>query len=91
MQLKALIAKNDTTVAQVARATKISSKTIYQWLNGQSPRNLDQVKKVAVHFNVTLDYLAFGDEQKQQNPITDFKDEINAGFFEVILRKVNKT
>jgi transcriptional regulator with XRE-family HTH domain len=89
-QLKELIHRNDTTVAQVARATKISSKTIYQWINGQKPRDLDQVKKVADHFEVTIDFLAFGIETTKSNPIAELKDEINAGFFEVILRKTNK-
>ena len=87
-QLKSLITKNDTTVAQLARATKISSKTIYQWLHGQKPRDLNQVRRVADHFSVTIDYLAFGIvNNKTKSEFSDYADEINAGVFEVILRK----
>ena len=59
-QLKNLLKDKDVTIAQLARATTISAKTLYQWLNGQSPKNLLQVRKVADYFEVTIDYLAFG-------------------------------
>lgn len=36
---------------------------------------------------VGLDYLCFGIEQKESS-LKDFKDEINAGIFEVLLRRV---
>ena len=87
-QLKKLLTENDTTVAQLARATKISSKTIYSWINGQSARDLDSLKNVSDHFNVSLDYLVFGiDEKNQKKTFVEFQDEINTGVFEVILRR----
>ena len=86
-QLKTLLKEKDITIAQLARATKISAKTLYQWLNGQSPKNLVQVRKVADYFAVTIDYLAFGIIQKNNLELIDFKNEFNAGVFEVILRK----
>lgn len=89
-QLKILIRQHDTTVAQVSRATKISSKTIYAWLQGQRPRDLSKIKSVAEHFNVSLDFLAFGAEIKSKFKLADYEDEINAGVFEVILRKVRE-
>lgn len=90
-QLKNLLKDRDVTVAQLARATMISAKTLYQWLNGQSPKNLIQVRKVADYFKVTIDYLAFGVLQKNNSELTDYKTEINAGVFEVILRKQKLT
>jgi len=86
-QLKDLLKQKDVTIAQLARATGISAKTIYQWLNGQKPRDLNQVKKVADYFGVSIDFLAFGIQSKTHNDINSFKEEINAGVFEVILRK----
>ncbi len=87
-QLKNLLHREDATVAQLARATKISAKTIYQWLQGQNPRDLKQVRKVADYFSVSIDFLAFGIEPKTKNSFTDYSEEINAGQFEVILRKI---
>lgn len=89
-QLKDLLKQKDTTIAQLARATHISSKTLYQWLNGQKPRDLNQVKKVANYFDVSLDYLAFGEISESKVGFEDYKEEINAGHFEVILRRIKK-
>lgn len=89
-QLKTLLHNKDVTVAQLSRATKISAKTLYQWLNGQSPKNLVQVRKVADYFEVTIDYLAFGILERSKSEIADFRNEINVGHFEVILKKIRK-
>lgn len=86
-QLKLLLNSKDITVAQLSRATSVPAKTVYHWLHGQSPRNLVQVKKIADYFGVTLDYLLFG----QMTPdvgIESLKNDILAGVFEVVLRKV---
>lgn len=90
IQLKKLLTEKDVTVAQLARATKLSSKTIYSWLSGQSARNLNDLKRVADYFNVSIDYLAFGIEPLKKIEFKDFDDEINAGIYEVVLRKVRK-
>lgn len=89
-QLKDLLRRNDMTVAQLSRATNISAKTIYQWLNGQKPRDISQVKRLADHFGVSVDFIAFGVQHKSKKEFSDFLEEINAGQFEVILRKVRK-
>ena len=87
-QLKKLLKKRDITVAQLSRSTGVNSKTIYSWIDGQSPRILSDVKKIAEYFDVSLDYLLF-DETKYEKKasISDFKDEINLGQLEIILRK----
>jgi transcriptional regulator with XRE-family HTH domain len=87
--LKRLMADNDVNAAQVSRATGISSRTIHNWLSGQPPRDVRQLKKVADYFKVTLDQLVFGNES-QRSALEEFKDEINAGIFEVILRRIKK-
>lgn len=59
--LKELIYEKDITAAQLARATKVPPQTLNNWLSGQMPRNLDQLKAVADYFQVSLDYLIFGE------------------------------
>jgi transcriptional regulator with XRE-family HTH domain len=86
-QLKLLLNNKDITVAQLSRATAVPAKTIYHWLHGQSPRNLVQVKKIADYFGVTLDYLLFG-QLAPVAGIDTLKNDILAGVFEVVLRKV---
>lgn len=88
-QLRSLLKDHDLTVAQLARATHVNAKTLYQWLYGQKPRNLEQVKKVADHFKVSIDYLVFDTPSVHQPLFSELQKEINAGVYEVILRRVN--
>ena len=87
-QLKYILRQKGITVLALSKATEVPVKTLYSWLQSQSPRNLNHLKKVAEHLNVSLDYLLFN-EEKTQTPFEDLKDEINAGTYEVILRKTN--
>jgi transcriptional regulator with XRE-family HTH domain len=87
--LKDLLKSSDTTVAQLSRATGVSSKTLYKWIDGQNPRDISQVKKIAIYFEKSVDELCFGDSPSaKKSPIEAHQAEINAGIFEVVLRKV---
>lgn len=88
MQLKNLLKKNDITVAQLSRATSVSNKTIYGWLDGLPPRNIKALKKVADHLDVSLDFLLFDDyKHNKEINLDDLKETLSIGHFEVILRK----
>ena len=90
-QLKKILKKNDLTVAKLSRSTKVSSKAIYSWLQGQSPKDLDQVVIVAKFLNVSLDYLITDTLTTEPKlniaDIKNINDELNLGNFEIILRK----
>lgn len=90
--LKKLIKERGTTIAHLSRATSVPLQTLHGWLNGSEPKSLRQVKLIADYFEVDLDYLCFGikPNTKTKGPIEDFRDEINAGVFEVVLRRVKK-
>lgn len=84
--LKKLIKVKGITITALSRATKVPLQTIHGWLQGSEPKGLKQVKKVADYFQVDLDYFCFGIEPKSPT-FRDYQDEINAGVFEVILRR----
>lgn len=89
--LKILLDEKGMNASQLARATKIPNSTIGNWLSGLEPRNLIQLKIVANYFDVTVDYLLYSSqERKNLKTLNDFKDEINAGIFEVVLRRIKK-
>lgn len=89
--LKKLINEKGLSIAHLSRATKVPLQTLHGWLHGSEPKSLRQVKMVADYLEVDLDYLCFGVKPKASRAqIEDFQDEINAGVFEVILRKVKK-
>jgi len=85
--LRELLNENNVKVAEVARATKVPVQSIHNWLGGMSPRNLDHVNNVAEYFEVSLDFLITG---KKKEVIKEYEDEINAGLFEVVLRRPKK-
>lgn len=92
-RLKNLLKQHDMTAAQLSRSTEISVQTLNNWLQGQTPRNIHQVKKVAKHFDLTVDEMVFGEPPKtqQKSVIEEFaENEIYAGKYEVILRKIIK-
>ena len=90
-KLKKILKKKDLTVRQLSRAVKVSDKKIYSWLNNNHPSSIDDVKAVADYLEVSLDYLLF-DETKfeKKATITDFREEINLGQLEIILRAPRK-
>jgi transcriptional regulator with XRE-family HTH domain len=96
-QLRQCIKVRGVSVTALAKATKVPTQTLHNWLAGSKPRDFDQVKRVADYFGVSLDELTYGVPAKQpeslqssRNPIQELRDEINAGVFEVILRKVKR-
>jgi transcriptional regulator with XRE-family HTH domain len=89
--LKKLLKEKGITIAHLSRSTKVPLQTLHGWLNGSEPKSLRQVKAVADYLGVDLDYFCFGIKPKSSKTnIEEFQDEINAGIFEVILRKVKQ-
>lgn len=86
--LKRLIKDKGITITHLSRHTKVPLQTIHGWLQGSEPKNIKQVKAVADYLDVDLDFLCFGIKSKRTNSIEEFQDEINAGVFEVVLRRV---
>lgn len=88
--LKHLIKEEGITVSQLAKKTKVPVQTLHNWLSGIEPRSLKQVRQVSEYFEVSLDYLCFGVGKENQNNLERYTEEINAGVFEVVLRRVKK-
>jgi transcriptional regulator with XRE-family HTH domain len=89
--IKRLMSEKDLSIAQLSRATFVPAQTLHNWLAGQKPRDVDQVKKVAEYFDVTLDYLLYGIiNESHLEPLEKYREEINAGMFEVILRRISQ-
>jgi transcriptional regulator with XRE-family HTH domain len=91
--LKEILAEEGMTVAQLSRATKIPQQTLNNWLSGLTPRNLIQLKTVADYFETSVDFLLYGlktTKETKKSEIVEYRDEINAGVFEVVLRRVKR-
>lgn len=84
--LKDLLTRNDMSQTDLSRVTDIPVSTINGWLNGVDPKNITQLKVIADYYNVSLDFLCFG-EMQQEIASKRLNDDINIGNFEVILRR----
>jgi len=93
--LKKLLKEKDLTAAQLSRRTGVPKNTLSDWLSGNSPRDITQVKTVAEALGVSLDYLCFGqDPSPRPEKLTDLEtllgDNWVGGMFEVRLRRVKR-
>lgn len=87
--LRKLLDERGITIAAAARKAGVSKSTLNDWANGSNPKDLNQVKKLCDAFNLTVDSLCFGATHKksERSILTEYENEINAGTFEVILRR----
>lgn len=90
--LKKLIQERGITISYLSKASGVAQQTLHNWMTGTEPRSLIQVKKVADYFGVSLDYICFGIEEKKQleTDLQQYSNDIYAGVFEVVLRRVKK-
>lgn len=94
INLKAHMGRRKMSLVELAKLTKVPKQTLHNWLSGAEPKSLDQVRSVAQCFDLSIEELCYGEPRKsmkvQSNPIEEHADEIRAGVFEVVLRRVKK-
>ena len=95
--LKGQMDSHGITLSALSKETGVPKQTIHNWLCGTEPKSLDQVRSIAQYFNLSIEELCYGEVEKKSknnsklsNPIEEHEEEIRAGVFEVILRKVKK-
>lgn len=83
-KLRELMKLNDLTVARLSKYTAVPVNTLHNWLSGQAPRTVSQLKAVAEFFGVTVDYLVFGTEVRvDSNALPEL---LHSGQFEIVVR-----
>lgn len=89
--LRKIVREKGLTITDLSRSTKVPVQTLHGWLQGSEPKSIRQLKIVADYLDVDLDYLCFGIKPKSDvMKIEKFENEINAGIFEVVLRRVKR-
>ena len=58
-----LLAEHDMTQQQLADKLVCGQNTLYKWLRTGRMPNLEAVMLMAATFNVSIDYLVYGEEQ----------------------------
>lgn len=92
--LKFLLKSKGVSVSRLAELVNVPAQTIFNWESGAMPKNLEQIKRVATFFGLTLDSICFDDLTSPRDVTGLFQaysEEINAGTYEVILRPIKKS
>lgn len=87
INLKKLMSDNNLNAPKLSKATGIPKSTLSDWLVGNSPKNIVQVKTVAEFLKVSVDDLVFGDSKKIKTTLKTEPELINFGNFDVYLKK----
>jgi len=92
-QLRFYLELKEMTAAHLSKKSNVPKQSLSGWLSGNSPRDMNQVKRVADVLGVTVDNLMFADgldENKQK--VTELEallgDQWISGIFEVRFRRV---
>lgn len=84
---KNFLKEKHLNTSQLSRLTGVPRQTLDNWIAGQEPGKVSQLKKVSDYFNLSLNEVFWG-ECLDQTSIHEYQDEINAGVFEVVLRRI---
>lgn len=86
---KNFLRRKHLNTSQLSKLTDVPRQTLDNWLAGQEPGKVSQLKKVSDYFNMTLNEVFWGEETNHPS-LDEFNDEINAGVFEVVLRRIKR-
>lgn len=94
MKLKACLIRlleiHDMTAASLSRKSGVPKQTISDWLAGRKPRDLEQVRKVAQVFQMTVDELCFEGQRSDASSLinSSIGSDWITGIFEIKIRRV---
>ncbi len=92
--LKNIMKTRGETLTSIAKETGVPKSTVADWLAGRTPNPL-QAAKIANYLEVTLYFILFGcedrQEQKQEKKNENIGEEIISGLFEVSIKRIIKT
>lgn len=61
--------------SDVVKATGITKSTFSDWKSGRSKPKNDKLQKIAEYFDVSVEYLMTGTEDKKESPVLTARDE----------------
>lgn len=90
-RFEVLLKNAGVKVADVTRATGISSTVFSEWKKGKSQPKADKLRKIADYFNVSLDYLMFGHELeiRMESKVTEHPCLYDLGFMDYVFKLWN--
>lgn len=85
---KKLIEQNRMTLKEVSKQTGVPSSTLSEWLNNRSPKNPEQIKKVAKYLGVSMHFFLFAEEDSEEPLHKLLKEDVFNGTFEINIKRI---
>lgn len=86
--LSELLKKKKLSIREVAKGCQVPASTLGEWLNNRTPKNPVQVQQVASYLGVTLHFLLFGIEDREEPIQKILKEDFFSGTFEISIKRV---
>lgn len=87
--LRSIIEERRLTLKEIASGSGVPASTIAEWTNNRTPKNPIQIQKVSAFLGVSIHFLMFGEEDREEPIAKLLKDEVFTGTFEITVKKVN--
>jgi transcriptional regulator with XRE-family HTH domain len=91
--LKRLLEERGRSMSSLSKEAKVARATLSGWMNKARPRDLGELRRVAKVLGVTLEFLIFGEEDKDLAAILNGaarRIELN-GYYHITLSRLEGT
>lgn len=83
-----LMTEQHWTVAKLSKLSGVPQSNLREWCNNRSPKNPEQVRRVASVLGVSMHYLYFGEQDREEPLQKILKEDVFKGTFEITVKKV---
>lgn len=85
--LRTLIDNEKTTLRKLSSKTGVPQATLSAYLAGGSSNKMEHILALAEHFDVSMEYLLFGEDRKQSSLEDIFTEEVYSGWLKVKIER----
>ena len=85
--LKTLIDSEKITLRKLSMQTGVPQATLSSYLAGGGSSKMEHILALAEHFNVSMEYLLFGEERKQTRLEETLTEELYSGWLKVKIER----
>lgn len=85
---KRIIDEKRLSLKLISKDTGVPNSTLAEWLNNRTPKNPEQVRKVAKYLGVSMHFFLFGEEDSEEPLHKILKEDFFSGTFEVNIKRI---
>ena len=86
--LSALVKQRGLSLRQLSKLSSVPASTLNEWMSNRPPRNPVQVKRVAEVLDVSMNYLLFGEEDRNDPLQRIITEDVFQGNFQITIKRL---